>query len=40
MDQAWVPTLDIWETESEIVDALDLPGIPEDKISVELDEAR
>ena len=34
----WVPALDVWETESEIVYALDLPGIPEDKISVELDE--
>jgi HSP20 family protein len=34
----WVPALDVWETEGEIVYALDLPGIPEDKISVELDE--
>jgi HSP20 family protein len=33
-NQAWVPALDVWET----VYALDLPGIPEDKISVELDE--
>ena len=36
--QPWVPALDVWETEDEIVFALDLPGIPEDKISVELDE--
>jgi HSP20 family protein len=36
--QSWVPALDVWETESEIVYALDLPGIPEEKISVELDE--
>src|SRR5436309_13438692 len=36
--QAWVPALDVWETESDIVYALDLPGIPEDKISVELDD--
>jgi HSP20 family protein len=36
--QAWVPALDVWETETEIVYALDLPGIPEDDISVELDE--
>ena len=35
--QAWVPTLDAWETEAEIVYAFDLPGIPEEKISVELD---
>jgi HSP20 family protein len=37
-NQAWVPALDVWETEDEIVYALDLPGIPEDKISVELDD--
>jgi HSP20 family protein len=37
-DQAWVPALDVWETENEIVYALDLPGIPEEKISVELDD--
>ena len=36
--QAWVPALDVWETDSEVVYALDLPGIPEDKISVELDD--
>jgi HSP20 family protein len=36
--QSWVPALDVWETEKEIVYALDLPGIPEDKISVELDD--
>jgi HSP20 family protein len=37
-NQAWVPALDVWETEDEIVYALDLPGISEDKISVELDD--
>ena len=37
-NQAWVPALDVWETENELVYALDLPGIPEDTISVELDE--
>ena len=37
-NQAWVPALDVWETETEIVYALDLPGIPEEKISVELDD--
>ena len=37
-NEGWVPALDVWETESEIVYALDLPGVPEDKISVELDE--
>jgi HSP20 family protein len=36
--QSWIPTADVWETEDEVVYAFDLPGIPEDKISVELDE--
>src|SRR5256714_4280044 len=36
-NQSWVPALDVWETESEIVYALDLPGVPENTISVELD---
>lgn len=37
-NQAWVPALDVWETDDEIVYALDLPGIPEEEISVELDD--
>ena len=36
--QSWIPTADVWETEGEVVYAFDLPGIAEDKISVELDE--
>src|SRR5690242_12501958 len=36
-NQAWVPALDVWETDNELVYAVDLPGIPEEKISVELD---
>jgi HSP20 family protein len=36
--QSWVPALDVWETENDIVYAFDLPGIPEDKISVELED--
>jgi HSP20 family protein len=36
--QAWVPTLDVWETEHEIVYALDLPGIPQDAIAVEVED--
>ena len=36
--RTWVPAVDVWETEAELVYAFDLPGIPEDKISVELDE--
>jgi HSP20 family protein len=34
--QSWVPALDVWETESEVVYAFDLPGIPEDKIAIEV----
>ena len=37
-NQSWVPALDVWEKEDEVVYALDLPGISEDKISVELDD--
>ena len=36
-EQVWVPAVDVWETEKEIVYAFDLPGIPEDKISIELE---
>ena len=36
--QGWVPTADVWETDDEVVYAFDLPGIPEDKISVELED--
>jgi HSP20 family protein len=34
--QSWVPPVDVWETDDEVVYAFDLPGIPEDKIDVEL----
>jgi len=37
-NQAWVPALDVWETESEVLYALDLPGVPEEKISVEFED--
>ena len=36
--QSWVPAVDVWETETEIVYAFDLPGIPEDQISVEVED--
>src|SRR5919204_5879979 len=36
--QAWAPAVDVWETDTEIVYAFDLPGIPEDKIAVELED--
>jgi HSP20 family protein len=34
--QSWVPALDVWETDSEVVYAFDLPGIAEDQITVEV----
>jgi len=37
-NQAWAPPVDVWETDSEIVYAFDLPGIPEDKIAIELED--
>ena len=34
----WLPAVDVWETESELVLSFDLPGIQEEKIAVELDD--
>ena len=34
--QSWVPAVDVWETDNELVYAFDLPGVPEDRISIEL----
>ena len=34
--QNWVPSLDVWETPTEVVYAFDLPGIPEEQISIEV----
>jgi HSP20 family protein len=34
----WLPPLDVWESEAEIVLAIDLPGIREDEVSIELDD--
>ena len=36
--RSWVPSVDVWETDSDVVYAFDLPGVPEDKISVEVEE--
>lgn len=36
--QSWVPTLDVWETDDSLVYAFDLPGIPQDKIAVEVED--
>jgi HSP20 family protein len=33
---SWVPPLDVYETENELVYAFDLPGVPEEKISIEI----
>jgi HSP20 family protein len=35
--QSWVPAVDVWETEREVVYAFDLPGIPQDAISLEVE---
>jgi HSP20 family protein len=37
-ENRWAPPLDVWETEDELVYAFDLPGIPEDRISIEFDD--
>ncbi len=36
--QAWVPTVDVWETEDAVVYAFDLPGVPQDKIEVAVED--
>ena len=35
--RTWVPAVDMWETERELVYAFDLPGVDKDKINVELE---
>jgi HSP20 family protein len=37
-ERSWVPAVDVWETEDELVYAFDLPGVAKDKISVELED--
>jgi HSP20 family protein len=34
--RTWAPALDVWETDNDVVYAFDLPGIPEDKIAIEV----
>jgi HSP20 family protein len=36
--RTWIPPVDVWETDDEVVYALDLPGVSEDDVSVELEE--
>jgi len=35
--QSWAPALDVWEREDELVYAFDLPGIPQESISLEVE---
>ena len=34
----WMPAVDAWETDDEVVYAFDLPGIPEDKIAIDFED--
>jgi len=34
--QSWVPAVDVWETEHDLVYAFDLPGVSQEQISIEL----
>ena len=34
--QGWVPALDVWETDTDVVYAFDLPGLSEKEISIEV----
>jgi HSP20 family protein len=36
--QAWVPALDVWETEDSVTYAFDLPGVSLDDISIEVED--
>ena len=36
--RSWVPAVDVWETDDALVYAFDLPGIPEDKLTVEIED--
>jgi HSP20 family protein len=36
--RAWVPAVDVWEKDDDLVYAFDLPGTPEEKISLELED--
>lgn len=36
--QAWVPTLDVWETEDSVHYAFDLPGLTQEAIEVEVED--
>ena len=35
-NESWVPAVDVWETDNDLVYAFDLPGVSEEQISIEL----
>lgn len=36
--QTWVPALDVWETDDELVYAFDLPGVTKDDVAIEFED--
>jgi HSP20 family protein len=36
--QAWIPTMDVWETDDSVHYAFDLPGLTQDAIQVEVED--
>ena len=38
--ESWIPALDVWETENDLVYAFDLPGLDDSEISIEVAEDR
>jgi len=36
--RTWIPSVDVWETDKEVVYAFDLPGLSEDDVSIEYEE--
>jgi HSP20 family protein len=38
VSRTWAPLVDVWETDSDLVFAFEVPGVPSDKISIELDD--
>jgi HSP20 family protein len=37
-ENTWLPALDVWETEGEIVVSVDLPGVEQDDVAIEVDD--
>ena len=38
VSRTWAPPVDVWETDNELVFAFEVPGVPGDKISIELED--